>query len=92
MIENVEVGDDGVYICRATNDAGTDSGKLTLSVLVVPVIFKKQWPRVAPVEGENIVLECQAKGVPKPEVSWYLDDMPIRNDKKFNVEQVCHNK
>ena len=50
-----------------------------------PVIFKKTWPEVAPVEGESIVLECQAKGVPEPEVTWYRDDYPIYSNDKFKV-------
>lgn len=55
------------------------------SVYMRPVIFKKTWPDVAPVEGESIVLECQAKGVPEPEVTWYRDDYPIFSNEKFKV-------
>lgn len=86
LIENVQLEDDGGYVCHAENAAGSDYQKITVKVLMKPIIFKKNWPNVAPVEGENIVLECQVKGIPEPEVTWYLDDAPITEDLKFKLE------
>ena len=87
-IQSAILEDGGIYICHAENQAGEDFQKIILNVLMRPIFFKKQWPLVAPVEGENVVLECQARGVPKPMVSWYLDDNLIYSDDKFQGNHI----
>ena len=76
VINDVMLEDDYYYKCKASNKAGYDTARISLNVMMRPVIFKK-WPDPLPVEGANVTLECEARGVPKPEVSWYLDDEAV---------------
>ena len=85
VIHDVTLADDGYYSCIAENEAGSDSIKIALNVLMRPVIFKK-W-EVLPVEGETITLECEARGVPEPHVSWYMDDEPVEPSNHFDIDE-----
>lgn len=75
VIGNTRLQDDNYYTCIASNTASTDKVKIGLRVTMKPII-KKRWD-VMPIQGANVTLECDARGVPEPEVSWYLDDGPI---------------
>ena len=83
-IANVQLEDDHYYICVARNIANQDRLKIGLRVTMRPII-NKRWD-VMPVEGANVTLECEAEGVPKPDVSWYLDDGQIYPSDRFDVD------
>ena len=76
FITEVKVEDQGVYSCRAKNEAGEVSVNATLTVLEVPSFvkpLKKKKTRV----GETSVIECLGAGSPKPTVQWSKDGQPI---------------
>ncbi|XP_077519310.1 hemicentin-1-like [Amblyomma americanum] len=65
--------DAGVYVCRATNEAGSAQKLFELVVLVPPAIEDHETLGVVRVRvGSKAVLRCAATGVPSPEVSWLL--------------------
>lgn len=66
-IRSVKKDDSGKYTCEARNNAGEDSGTLTLTVVVKPEI--RQFDNITVVENKDAILECQAFGEPLPKLS-----------------------
>lgn len=65
--------DSGVYVCRATSEAGIARKTFELVVLVPPSIENQESVGVVRVRsGSKAVLRCSSSGVPSPEVSWLL--------------------
>ncbi|XP_053386908.1 titin-like [Mercenaria mercenaria] len=73
VIVNAQTTDARYFICKATNQYGTDQAQITLNVKVpaeVTVIPDK----IAVVPGAtNIALECKAAGDPPLTVEWFKD-------------------
>ncbi|XP_069132542.1 twitchin-like isoform X10 [Argopecten irradians] len=93
-IASVSVDDEGTYLCKVTNTAGTASSKATLQVKA----SKKEEPSVEPprflshplglclVDGDATTLECRITG--NPEVTWYRGKEKIVNSEDFRYENV----
>ena len=75
-ITEVKVEDQGVYSCRAKNDAGEMTVNATLTVLEVPSFVKPLMNKKTR-SGETSVIECLGAGSPKPTVQWSRDGQPI---------------
>ncbi|TRY64155.1 hypothetical protein TCAL_04008 [Tigriopus californicus] len=75
-IYNVKAVDMGTYQCKASNPAGSISWNISLTVLEVPRFVKPMENKSVP-EGETVVIECQATGSPKPQLSWTKDGGPF---------------
>ncbi|KAF8763617.1 Down syndrome cell adhesion molecule like protein [Argiope bruennichi] len=69
VVEDVQEQHTGNYSCTVANAAGRDSGTTSLQVLFPPL-----WVRppsdVSVVAGSKINLHCEAKGSPKPTITW----------------------
>ncbi|KAK2497110.1 hypothetical protein MC885_006690 [Smutsia gigantea] len=65
QIEKVDLKDDGVYTCAATNLAGESRRAVALKVLVPPNIEPGPLSK-AVLENASVTLECLASGVPPP--------------------------
>ncbi|XP_067398294.1 hemicentin-2 [Emydura macquarii macquarii] len=70
QIEKVDVMDEGVYSCVATNPAGEGRRDVTLKVLVPPNIEPSEVNQTVP-ENFPASFECLASGMPTPNVTWY---------------------
>ncbi|KAK5983337.1 Immunoglobulin I-set domain protein [Trichostrongylus colubriformis] len=76
-ITEAQSSDSGIYVCEATNEAGTARQAYTLEVLVSPKIILSS-PVKSPVPfGSSFSLKCGVRGYPQPIVSWYLNDVPL---------------
>ncbi|KAM3968910.1 LOW QUALITY PROTEIN: tyrosine-protein kinase-like otk [Aphomia sociella] len=61
----------GVYTCRATDGNNTITAKINLDIVVSPRILEPAaGQQVNVVEGQNVTLNCQATGDPKPTTQW----------------------
>ncbi|KAM6456551.1 hemicentin-1 isoform 2-T2 [Liasis olivaceus] len=86
-IQETQDLDAGDYMCVATNDAGTASGKITLDVGSSPV-FTQEPSDVSVDIGSNVTLACYVQGYPEPKVKWQrLDGTPLFS-RHFAVSSV----
>ncbi|XP_076053538.1 hemicentin-1-like, partial [Oratosquilla oratoria] len=70
VVKSVEVEDEGVFTCSATNPAGTVSRDIPLKVLVAPSVLPDARTEVTVIEGRSVVLDCPVAGDPEPTVEW----------------------
>ncbi|XP_071821894.1 hemicentin-1-like isoform X3 [Apostichopus japonicus] len=75
-LRRVEVIDTGFYTCLAKNRAGTANRTIVLTVEVPPSINPSKDHFALP-EGTDVILPCEADGVPIPEVTWEKDGIPL---------------
>uniref|UniRef100_A0A0K2ULZ3 Leucinerich repeats and immunoglobulinlike domains 3 [Chrysemys picta] n=1 Tax=Lepeophtheirus salmonis TaxID=72036 RepID=A0A0K2ULZ3_LEPSM len=72
VIHNIKAVDMGIYTCTARNPAGEVSWNITLSVLEIPGFIKPMEDKSTK-EGETAVIDCSAKGSPRPNFVWTKD-------------------
>ncbi|KAM7093056.1 hemicentin-2 [Molossus nigricans] len=84
QIEKVDLRDEGVYTCAATNLAGESRRDVVLKVLVPPNI-EPVLANKAVLENASVTLECLASGVPPPDISWFKGHQPVSAQKGVTV-------
>ncbi|EEC12088.1 hemicentin, putative, partial [Ixodes scapularis] len=62
---------DGVYTCIANNKVGRVEAGVLISFLVPPAIHGSVDEKIRAVEGQDVTLECQASGVPIPDLAFF---------------------
>ena len=65
--------DSGIYVCVATNEAGTDQQAFTLEVLIPPKVSAGSPAQVAVPQGGETSLKCTAHGYPQPQLHWSVE-------------------
>lgn len=88
MLPNIRRGDEGIYICSASN--GSPSTAITANSLLeiqeIPQIVRKgQLDERNVIEGEEVVIECNTKGKPKPIINWLLNGELIKPDVSHKI-------
>ncbi|KAK2825500.1 hypothetical protein Q7C36_019427 [Tachysurus vachellii] len=69
---NISERDDGEYQCTANNSQGTVTHTYTVSVEAAPYWIKEPKSELyAP--GELVMLDCQADGIPSPQITWSIN-------------------
>ncbi|XP_069772736.1 hemicentin-1-like [Narcine bancroftii] len=76
IFKDAVLSDAGSYICLASNMVGTTQKEATLKYIERPTIAAVT-PMVLAVITEVALLECQATGIPQPEVKWYKGDLEM---------------
>ncbi|XP_071514252.1 LOW QUALITY PROTEIN: inactive tyrosine-protein kinase 7-like [Panulirus ornatus] len=69
-VVSAELRDSGQYLCVAASRQGSINATITLSVFESPVL---EWVTQGPVQvdkGGTLVLECHARGSPRPSIHW----------------------
>ena len=88
-IEDVIPEDEGEYRCVAENEAGKSESlaKLFVRDHEYPPEFTNEGqdePYYAK-KGDDLRLDVTLKGKPSPEVKWFLDDKPLRNNIHYDI-------
>uniref|UniRef100_A0A8C9R6U4 Hemicentin-1 n=1 Tax=Scleropages formosus TaxID=113540 RepID=A0A8C9R6U4_SCLFO len=87
QISSAERNDTGSYTCVATSMAGKIAKEYNLQVYVRPSIRNsgRHASDVTVTRGNNITLECEAEGVPRPAVTWLKDGRPVVSSRRVLV-------
>ncbi|KAA0707341.1 Neural cell adhesion molecule L1.1 [Triplophysa tibetana] len=75
QIESVSEADDGEYACTARNSHGSITHYYTVTVEAAPYWTKKPEDHLY-TRGETIKLDCQAEGIPTPNITWRINGDP----------------
>ncbi|KYB24561.1 Neuroglian-like Protein [Tribolium castaneum] len=76
QIRNATFDDAGVYTCLAYNSGGRTSRKFALEVHQKPYFNVTPISRIYP-PARTVRLDCQAKGVPRPKITWLKNGEPL---------------
>ncbi|KAM5299409.1 LOW QUALITY PROTEIN: hemicentin-2 [Ctenodactylus gundi] len=79
QLDAAQASDAGVYTCEASSPAGATEKSTRLEVYVPPTIEGASGGpyEVQAVAGRPLVLECVARGVPPPTMSWQHEGLPV---------------
>ncbi|XP_033332507.2 uncharacterized protein LOC117223969 isoform X2 [Megalopta genalis] len=79
-LKNVNVKDAGRYTCSANNDVGSASSTADLVVkkTIFPPVFGRRLQAQVVKRGDRVNMEVEITGTPEPTVSWFKDDIPIK--------------
>ena len=89
-INSLQFSDSSIYRCSAFNQF-THSymkkkyGTIKVSVNSPPVILSKS-SRIQATPASYALLDCQANGIPKPEVTWYKNNKLIAKDESLKYK------
>ncbi|XP_062238713.1 neuronal cell adhesion molecule a isoform X3 [Platichthys flesus] len=86
-ISDVNESDGGNYRCTAENNLGTVHHIIKVTVKAAP--FWVSAPRnlvLAP--NETGILTCRVSGEPKPQISWFVNGVPIENAPEDHTRKV----
>ncbi|XP_040262582.1 neural cell adhesion molecule L1-like protein [Bufo bufo] len=78
-IKDITKDDQGVYICEAKNEMGSDQQRFHVLVEEPPRWIKKLKNSIQAV-GSEVILNCSATGTPEPEIHWQRNGIPLRRD------------
>ncbi|XP_019945157.2 matrix-remodeling-associated protein 5-like [Paralichthys olivaceus] len=89
LIHNVQLQDRGTYICSAHSFLGRDRLLTTLEVWTRPPRMQLGSYREATIhQGGDVLLECQADGVPTPLLSWVLPDRSVLTSANLSASRI----
>ncbi|NP_571458.1 neural cell adhesion molecule L1.1 precursor [Danio rerio] len=76
QIDNVLESDDGEYVCTARNSENSVKHHYTVTVEAAPYWTRRPEEHLyAP--GETVRLDCQADGIPAPNITWSINGVPV---------------
>uniref|UniRef100_A0A3B4VMP3 Neural cell adhesion molecule L1.1-like n=1 Tax=Seriola dumerili TaxID=41447 RepID=A0A3B4VMP3_SERDU len=69
---SISQSDDGEYECRASNLQGSITHSFTVTVEAAPY-WVKEPQNLLYAPGETVRLDCQAEGIPTPNITWSIN-------------------
>lgn len=86
QIVDVQPSDAGTYVCRLDNGiAPALVHTVRLDVLQAPYILSGPDAAMTD-EGERLVLDCDVRGTPSPDVYWLINGIEARTDAEVQVQ------
>uniref|UniRef100_A0A8C2UJN2 Hemicentin-1 n=1 Tax=Coturnix japonica TaxID=93934 RepID=A0A8C2UJN2_COTJA len=79
QISTAEISDTASYVCIASNVAGSAKKEYSLQVYIRPTILDGNGhsSKLVAAQGSELSLECKARGIPEPAVTWMKDGRPL---------------
>ncbi|ENN80958.1 hypothetical protein YQE_02632, partial [Dendroctonus ponderosae] len=84
LIKNISSRDDGVYVCNHTNSHGSIFHEIMVKYREEPSL-DCSINATDINQGENRDLECEVRGTPEPEISWFLNGFSVLNDSRIEA-------
>ncbi|XP_068679584.1 immunoglobulin superfamily DCC subclass member 3-like [Montipora foliosa] len=91
LITSTAVGDGGIYFCTATNKYGMiiHGTFLKAKPIESPVFTSKPATLITvPNIRDSVRVNCSAKGLPLPQITWYKDNVIINSTSNITTDQV----
>ncbi|XP_068747699.1 uncharacterized protein [Montipora capricornis] len=91
LITSTAVGDGGIYFCTATNKYGMiiHGTFLKAKPIESPVFTSKPATLITvPNIRDSVRVNCSAKGLPLPQITWYKDNVIINSTTNITTDQV----
>ncbi|XP_062562795.1 hemicentin-1-like [Armigeres subalbatus] len=85
LVEHFSESYSGHYECTATNPIGTSTGEVFLRYGSIPEFVTVPTDNILAEAGQPLWLDCQADGVPEPEIKWYFNDQLLEKVQPFNM-------
>lgn len=87
LLFGVRKGDEGTYVCTASNLLGNPvMGEIFLEVQEPPQILKTS-PNKKVTEGESVTFDCVTKGRPKPVVMWFHNGAKVQEHSRITIKE-----
>lgn len=80
VIDNIELDDEGLYKCVASNELGEVISRAELrlaDVLIEPSFIGEMEDSITVFEGNDLDLTFYLRGRPMPNVTFYKDELPV---------------
>uniref|UniRef100_A0A3P8WYL4 Ig-like domain-containing protein n=1 Tax=Cynoglossus semilaevis TaxID=244447 RepID=A0A3P8WYL4_CYNSE len=89
QIKNLELSDQGLYLCKASNSVGTATFTTELNVICKPSFIRT----IQPVStlGESGTLTCGIIGRPLPDIKWYRFGKELIQSRKYKMSSDGRN-
>ncbi|XP_045484633.1 hemicentin-2-like, partial [Pieris rapae] len=84
IIRDIDIGDAGSLICKATNKFGNASETFDVDVLYPPYIGTGS-EKVSVIVGELVSIDCDVSGLPLPSVRWFHEGREITSGGRYNI-------
>lgn len=78
-IKDITKEDQGVYICEAKNEMGSDQQRFRVLVEEPPRWERSLKSSIQEV-GSEVILNCSATGTPEPEIQWQRNGIPLKRE------------
>ncbi|XP_015176412.1 PREDICTED: protogenin isoform X3 [Polistes dominula] len=92
-LRNVSIFDAGIYTCSSKNSITNDLEiqNITVDISVPPSFLKTPVNRVCP-NGKTARFECQAQGLPEPQIYWLKDSLNVTVNGRRTIYVKDNNK
>ena len=91
-IEQSTPDDEGEYTVKAINEKGVATSSAEVLVHLEGPIFTRPLSDVAVEFKDTAIFECEVTGIPKPKVSWLIEDLPLDEEDKRYMTRYQDNK
>ncbi|CAF4560913.1 unnamed protein product [Rotaria socialis] len=89
-IHQAELADQGIYTAMATNSVGKAEAKITLSIIIKPMITVNLDGSLQAIKEETMTLKIVASGTPKPDIVWMKGNNEIKPNDRVHKTTEDH--
>ncbi|XP_075041291.1 hemicentin-2 [Mixophyes fleayi] len=89
QIARVQLSNQGMYMCKVQNPAGSDEKRVHLTVYAPPSIKEPPSGNKETVlrPGGTLTLMCESDAMPQPTVTWYKNGQPLTSGSSVSIQK-----